>query len=176
MASSEALDLLNWEMHVVTYRHITMAIGMARKVLGFVSSLFCLLLPWRPPGQYGASIIVTQWWHPEASSIALDMLHQEMHFALHRPTTMAIKMAGRQGALFPIVDLHLNINVAKVQWYGSLKLKTSYTNVHCYVYYYFVPYWLPPTAMDAISATIVAGRQAQLQNMQSSIEINFFFH
>jgi hypothetical protein len=71
-------------------------------------------------------------------SIALGMLHWGIGFVLHRRTAMAIKMASRQGVLFPIVDLFLNINVAKNQ-FGSLKLKTSYTNVHYYVYCYFVP-------------------------------------
>jgi hypothetical protein len=71
---------------------------------------------------------------------------------------MAIEMAGGQGALFPTVDLCLNINVAKEQCIVSLKLKTSHNYVHYYVYYCFVLYWLPRTAMDAIIATIFAGR------------------
>jgi hypothetical protein len=37
---------------------------------------------------------------------------------------------------------------------------------------YFVPYWLPPMAMDAVLATIVASGQARLENMQRLIEIN----
>ncbi len=117
--------------------------------------------------------VATRWWHPRASNIALDMLHWEMHFVLHRRITTAIKLAGRQGALFPIIHLCLNINaVAKQPCYSLLKLKTSYTNVHYYVYCYFVPYWLPPLAMDTILATIIAGGQAQLENTQSLIEIN----
>jgi hypothetical protein len=66
------------------------------------SSLFYLLLPWLPLGQYAASSC--QWWHPVAYGIALDMLHQEMHFILHRRTIMAIDMASGGGGLFPIDD------------------------------------------------------------------------
>jgi hypothetical protein len=90
------------------------------------------------------------------------MLHWMMHFVLHQCIAMAIKMASGQGVLSPIVDLCLNINLAKEPCYGSLKLKTTYTHVHYYVYCYFVPYWPPPMAIEAVLATIVACRQAQL--------------
>jgi hypothetical protein len=70
-----------------------------------------------------------------------------------------------------IVDLCLNINIAKESCYGSFKLKMSY-NVYYYVYCYIILYWPPPLAMDAVSATIFAAGQAQLMNMQCSIEIN----
>jgi hypothetical protein len=42
-------------MRVVTYRRITMAIKIASKVGVFLHCCFVLLLPWQPPGQYGAS-------------------------------------------------------------------------------------------------------------------------
>ncbi len=54
VASTKALDLLYWAMRVVLYRGTTAAIKMASKVGPFFS-LFCLLLPWQPSGQYGAS-------------------------------------------------------------------------------------------------------------------------
>jgi len=41
--------------------------------------------------------VVTQWQHPVASGIALDMLHQAMPSVLHRRTAMAIGMASDGG-------------------------------------------------------------------------------
>ncbi len=170
VASSEALDLLHQAMCAVTYQCIAMAISMDSKVGVF---FLCCFVCCYPGGHRGnTEWVVAQWQSPEASGIALYMLLWAMHLVLHRRTTMGIKMAGRWGALFPNVDLCLNINVAEESSYGSIKLKKGYTNVHYYVYCYFLPYWLPPTAMDTILATIVAGRRAQLENTQSSIDIN----
>ncbi len=60
------------------------------------SLLFCLLLPWQPPGQYGESS------HPMAATsgfrVALDMLHQAMPSVLLYRAHMAIKMAHNGGA------------------------------------------------------------------------------
>jgi hypothetical protein len=59
-----------------------------------LSLLFCLMLPWQLPRQYGASS------RPMAASsdfrciAIMDVLHREMHFVSHRCTTMAIEMAG----------------------------------------------------------------------------------
>ena len=47
--------------------------------------------------------IVPQLRRPVAFGIALDILNQKMCFILHRRTAITIKMAGRQGALFPTV-------------------------------------------------------------------------
>jgi hypothetical protein len=133
-------------MRTVTHRRIAMAIRIASKV----GVLFhCCFICCCPGGHWGnTEQVVARWRRPEASGIAQDMLHWVMHFLLHRHTAMAIEMAGRQGALFPTIDLCLNINVAKELCNGSLKLKTSYTNVHYYVYCYFVPYWPPPSDGD----------------------------
>jgi len=61
-----------------------------------VASSFRLLLPWWPPGQYGASI--DQWRRPVASGKAMVMLHRAMRFVPHWHTAMAIKMARDGGA------------------------------------------------------------------------------
>jgi hypothetical protein len=37
--------------------------------------------------------ILTQWWHPVASSEALDLLHQAMHVVLYWRIAMVIEMA-----------------------------------------------------------------------------------
>ncbi len=92
VASSEALDLLHWEMRVVMYRRIAMAIKMASKVGVRFRCCFVCCCPgtcWRD-----TEWVITQWQHPVASSIALDKLHWVMCFVLHCRTAMAIKTAG----------------------------------------------------------------------------------
>ncbi len=74
VASSEALDLIHWAMHTVTYQHVAMVIKMARKVGVFVHHIFCCLCTWWPLGQYGASS------HPIAMSSGFRSSHR--HAAL----------------------------------------------------------------------------------------------
>ncbi len=104
VASSEALDLLLWAMHTVTYRRITMAIEMATKVGVFLHRcLFCCC----PGGRWGnTEQVVAQWQHPEASGVALDMLHQAIQAALHPHVHMAIKMASKGGIFVPHHQCH----------------------------------------------------------------------
>jgi hypothetical protein len=40
---------------------------------------------------------LTRWWHPVASSEALDLLYQAMHAVLYRCTVVAIEMASLFG-------------------------------------------------------------------------------
>ncbi len=73
VASSEALDLLHWEMRVVTYRRIAMAIEMASLAGVFVD---CCLFACCPGGRWGnTEQVVAQCQPPVASGVALDMLH-----------------------------------------------------------------------------------------------------
>jgi hypothetical protein len=44
--------------------------------------------------------ILAQWWHPVASSEALDLLHCAVHGVTYRRLAMAIKMASKVGAFF----------------------------------------------------------------------------
>jgi hypothetical protein len=76
VASSEALDLLYWAMRAVLYGHIVMAIKMASKV----GVLFdCHFVDCCPGGRRGdTEQVVAQWRLPEASSVALDLLHRAM--------------------------------------------------------------------------------------------------
>ena len=108
VASSEALDLLHWEMRAVLYRHIAMAI----KTASFVGVLFdCCLSACCPGGHWGnAEPVVAQCWHPVASRVALGMLHWAMCFVLHRCTAMGIKMGRGQGALFLIDNFVIDHN------------------------------------------------------------------
>jgi hypothetical protein len=95
VASNEALDLLHLAMHAVTYRRTTMAIKMASIVGEFVHRC---LFACCPGGRWGnMEQVVSQWRHPVACGIDLDMLHRAMLFVLHWRTAMAIKTTGRQG-------------------------------------------------------------------------------
>jgi hypothetical protein len=73
VASSEALNLLYWAMHAVSYRHIAMAIKTASKV----GVLFdCHFVDCCPGGCRGnMEQVVARWQLPGASSVALDLLH-----------------------------------------------------------------------------------------------------
>ncbi len=42
-------------------------------------------------------IILTQWWHPVASSEALDLLHRVMGAVLYRHIAMGIKTVSKVG-------------------------------------------------------------------------------
>jgi hypothetical protein len=88
----EALDLLHWAMRVVMYWRIAMAIKMASKIgLCYRCCFVCCC----PGSRWGnTEQVVAQWQHPVASGIALDMLHQAMHFVWHWCTTMTIKATG----------------------------------------------------------------------------------
>ncbi len=96
MASSKALDLLYWAMCTVLYWRTAAAINMATFLGVFVD---CCLFACCSGGRWGdTEQVVTQYWRPVASGVALDMLHWVMPSVLLRRTTVAIKTAGGQGA------------------------------------------------------------------------------
>jgi hypothetical protein len=91
VASCEALTLLHWAMHAVTYRRIAMAIKMATFLGVFVD---CCLFACCPGSRWGdTEQVVIQWRLPGASSVALDLLHWAMPHSLLQRVRMAIKMA-----------------------------------------------------------------------------------
>ncbi len=95
MASSEALDLLYWAVHAVLYRRTAAAIETASFLGVFVD---CYLFACCPGGRWGATEqVVTQFRHPVASGVALDMPHWAMPSVLLRRTTVAIEMANGSG-------------------------------------------------------------------------------
>ena len=61
-----------------------------------ITSLFCLLSPWRLPRRYGAR--VARWQRPVASGVALDMLHQAMPHVSLQHLHMVIEMSSDGGA------------------------------------------------------------------------------
>ena len=96
VASNEALDLLHWAMHAVTYRGIAMAIKMASFAGVF---FYCCLYACCPGGRWGNMERVVAWCqHPVASGVAVDMPHWAMLSVLLLHTAVAIEMAGRWGA------------------------------------------------------------------------------
>jgi hypothetical protein len=96
VASSEALDLLNWAMCMVMYRRIAMAIKMASFAGVFVD---CCLYACCPGGRWGnTEQVVVRCRRPVASGVALDMLHWAMPSVLLWRTAVAIETAGGWGA------------------------------------------------------------------------------
>ncbi len=92
VASREAQDLLHQAIHVVLYRRTATAIETASFVGVFVD---CCLFACCPGSRWGdTEQVVTQWRHPVASGVALDMLHWVMPSVLLRRTAVAIKTAG----------------------------------------------------------------------------------
>jgi hypothetical protein len=91
VASSEALDLLYWAMHAVTYWRIAMTIKTASFVGVFVD---CCLFACYPGGRWvDTEQVVARCRHPVASGAALDMPHWAMLSVLLRRTAMAIETA-----------------------------------------------------------------------------------
>jgi hypothetical protein len=83
-------------MCTVTYRRIAMTIKTATFLGAFVD---CCLFACCPGGHWGnTEQVVAQCRRPVASRVALDMPHWAMLSVLLRRTTVAIEMAGRQGA------------------------------------------------------------------------------
>ncbi len=96
VASIEALDLLHWAMHAVTYQRIAMAIKMAIFARVFVD---CCLYACCPGGRWGnAEQVVAQCRHPVASVVALDMPHRSMPSILLRRIRKAFKIGHNGGA------------------------------------------------------------------------------
>ncbi len=79
VASSKALNHLNWALRMVLYRCTAATIKTASKVVAFCHCYFvcCCLGGCRGITEQ----VVAQWRRPVASGVALDMLHQAMHTA-----------------------------------------------------------------------------------------------
>ncbi len=96
VASNKALNLLHQAMCAVTYQRIAMAIGTASFLGVFVD--YCLFACC-PGSRWGnTEQVVAQCRCPVASRVALDMPHRAMPSILLQRTTVAIEMAGGQGA------------------------------------------------------------------------------
>jgi hypothetical protein len=107
-ASSEALDLLHWAVHAVLYRGTIMAIEMASKVGPFVCHrVVCYF----PGGRWGnTERVVTQWRHPVASWVPLDMLHWVMPSDCSSALPWPSKWPTTEVDLFVIIDFVIDHN------------------------------------------------------------------
>ncbi len=90
------------------------------------------------------------------------MPHWAMPSVLLRRTAVAIKIAGGQGAFVRHIDFVINNNHSQRPCYGPLKLKLRHSNIYFNVISLLLCFGHPPTMMDADSATIVAGGQANI--------------
>jgi hypothetical protein len=116
VASSKALDLLNWAMLAVLYRHTAAAINMATFLDVFVD---CCLFACCPGGRWGnTEQLVAEWRRPVASGVALDMLHRAMRFVLHRRTAIPSKWPMSEEHFDTIVILVINNNRSQRPCYG----------------------------------------------------------
>jgi hypothetical protein len=87
---------------------MTAAIEMASKVGAFCHCFFVCCCP---GGSWGnMEQVVAQWWHPEASCVAPDMLHWALQAALQPRICMAIRTARDGGAFVCLVDFVINPN------------------------------------------------------------------
>jgi hypothetical protein len=128
----------------------------------YFASLFCLLLLWRPPGQYGAIIC------PMAAFSGFYKSSRPPPSVNARGIAPSHCRGYRNGqrrryirSLSP--PLSFDQNVAKRPCYGSFKLTLSYDINLIGVISLCISFWLPPPTMDAILATIVAGGRARIQ-------------
>jgi hypothetical protein len=76
--------------------------------------------------------------------------------------------------LFSSSILASTVNVAKYHSYSPYKLKRRHRVINQYIISLIMSYWLPPSTMDAVLATIVDGGWAILLKTQRSIEKKIF--
>jgi hypothetical protein len=77
-------------------------------------------------------------------------------------TAEAIKTAGGRGAFVVIVNFVIDNNRNQRPCYGPLKVKRRHSNINYNVISLLLGLGRPPTTMDAVLATIVAGGQANI--------------
>jgi hypothetical protein len=97
-----------------------------------------------------------------ASGVALDMPHWAMLSVLLWRTAVAIETAVDEVHLFIIIDFVIDNNHSQRPFYGPLKLKLRHSNIYYNVNSLLLCFGHLPTTMDAVSATIVVGRQANI--------------
>ncbi len=85
-----------------------------------------------------------------------------MPSVLLRRTIVAIKRPADKVHLFVIVDVVIDNNHSQRPCYGPLKLKLRHSDIYYNVISLLLCFGRPPTMIDTILATIVAGRQANI--------------
>ncbi len=160
VASTEALDLLHWAMRTVTCGRIATAIKNGHLFRCICWLLFVCLLPWRPLGQYVASS------RPMAVSSGFRSSPGQPHWAICLYCAGAPPWPSKRPAdkvhSFVIINFVINNNRSQRPCYGSLKLKLRHSNIYYNVISLLLCFGRPPTRMDAVLATIVAGGRANI--------------
>ena len=129
---------------------------------GYFASLFCLLSPWQPPGRYGASSRPMAAFSGFYKSHGLPISVDARSVA---PSHCHGYRNGQQQRCIRLLSPPLSIdqNVARRPYNGPFKLTLSYNINLIGVISLCVSYWPPPPTMNAVLATIVAGRRALFQ-------------
>jgi hypothetical protein len=151
VASSEALDLLHWEMGTVIYRRFAMAIKTAT-FLGVFVDCFCL------PIALAAAGAIRSKYLPNGG---IQWLSQCCLYCSGAPPWPS-KWPADEVHSFVIVEFVINNNRSQRPYYGPLKLKLRYSNIYYNVIILLLCSGHPPTTMDAVLAIIVAGGQANI--------------
>ncbi len=94
---------------------------------------------------------------------ALDLLHWAMWAVVYRLIAIAIKMACDGGTFARHHRLFAWRNRSQRPCYCPFKLMRSYNINLIGNISLFTSYWPPPTTMEAVLATIVAGRRARIR-------------
>ena len=128
--------------------------------------------PWRPPGQYGASICPMAMFSGFNESPGPPLLCDACGIVpLHHHGFRNGQQQRYVCLLSP--PLSFDQNIAKRPCYGSFKLTPSYYIDLIGVISLFVSYLLPLKTMAGVSATIVAGGRARFQEIiEASKKIN----
>ncbi len=160
VASNKALNLLYWAMRAVLYRCNATAIKMASLFGTFFCRCFICCCP---GGCWGnTEQVVAQWWRPVASIVALDMLHWRCASYRTGGLPWPSKWPMTEEHVDAIVNFVIDNNCSQRPCYGPLKLKLRHSNIYYNVISLLLCFGHPPTRMDAVSATIVAGGWANI--------------
>jgi hypothetical protein len=163
VASIKALNLLNWEMRTVLYQCTATAIIMASVFGTFFRHLFVCFCPGSRWGN--TEQVVAQWRRPVASGVALDILHWAMRLYHTGGPPWPSKWPTTEEHVDAIVDFIFDNNHGQIPCYGPLKLKLRHSNIYFYVISLLLCFGHLSTMMDAVSSTIFAGGQANINEI-----------
>ena len=161
VAFMKVLDLLHQAMCAVRTGAPPRPLKRTAKWVHFIL-LFWLLLPWRPPGRYGASscrmVASSGFWCSLGHAALGDVI-------CIAPSHRHGYQNGQQQKYFfsLLPPLSFVWNIAERPCYGPLNQMLSYCINLIGVISLFVCYWPSPATMDAVLATIVADRWAWFQ-------------
>jgi hypothetical protein len=147
-------------MHAVLYRRTAAAINMTTFLGIFVDCcLFacCSGSRWGDTGQ-----VVTQCWHPVASGVPWTCRIGRCWLYCSGAPPWPSKRPADEVHSFLIVDFVINNNHSQRPCYGPLKLELRHGDFYYNVISQLLCFGHPPTTMDAVLATIVAGEQANI--------------